>query len=195
MTFLAGTPNSLATSAILYLRSHRSWSSLSGKMFCAQLRKVFVGNAEHGGGFRGKHGQLGAGQRASARRQRCPRRRPSYGWTRALAGVSRQQHQCRPCRAGRFPVRGHTHAAGLPALRHSPSAPSSGCCSFAMVCRLLCALFRTLDLLGQAVIDAVRDGNLKRAFQPLGLARFGKAGCRRGTDRRRGPALCRADQC
>ena len=43
ITFLVGTPNSLATSAILYLKSIYCGPPLSGKMFCAQLRKVFVG--------------------------------------------------------------------------------------------------------------------------------------------------------
>ena len=47
-----------------------------------------------------------------------------------------------------------------------------------MARRLLCTLLRTGDLLGQAVIDAVRDGDLKCAFEPLGLARLGKAGSR-----------------
>ena len=61
--FLGGYAELLGNISDLVFKIHRLWSSLSGKMFCAQLRKVFVGNAEHGGGFRGKHSQLGAGQR------------------------------------------------------------------------------------------------------------------------------------
>src|SRR5699024_2599902 len=69
--------------------------------------------------------------------------------------------------------------SSLPALRQSPSAPSSGCRSFAMVCRLLCHLFCALDLLRQTVIDLRRDGDFKRALQALCFACPGQAGGRR----------------
>ena len=45
----------------LVFKIHIVWSS-SSKVFCAQLCKVFVGHAEHGGGLGGKHGQVSAGQ-------------------------------------------------------------------------------------------------------------------------------------
>src|SRR5699024_368985 len=67
----------------------------------------------------------------------------------------------------------------LPALRHSPSAPSRPELSLCIVHRLLCLLFGAGDLLRQAGVDFLRHGLVQRTFQPARLLGFGQAGRRR----------------
>ena len=171
---------------------HISWSS-SSKVFCAQLCKVFVGNAEHGGGFGGKHGQVSAGQGHLLAGDDAVAG-VLHMADRALAGVGGKQHQ------------GHFAAQCIFLYAVIPMQQLTGLAAQPQRAqqRVLIVIHRSpppLRFVPHIVFPRSGGRRCRPGWEPQTCVpaawpcALWQGRRPRGTDTRRAPVLCRADQC